>query len=303
MGSVRRLGRLAAQLLRAPDAVATGAAEAAAAEEPADDAPVLSPQQRQHFAKQGYVVVRGAVAPPLCDAVAREMFEFVGAHPDEPGSWYSERPPGSTRFPVAANENTMLNMYHTQAMWDVRTSRRIWRAMAELWGTPKLWASVDTCDLKPPMTPAHPEWGRPLHLHTDLPADVIAAWQSGERQETLTQRLQGVVYLADTDEDGGGFRCIPGFLPPVIDEWFAAQQQAKAAAATAEPAAAAAAAFDFETVGETTPYRAKTIAAKKGDMVIWNSYLPHGSGVNSSQRPRLCQCEPSIPILDDTAML
>ena len=70
----------------------------------------------------------------------------------------------------------MLNMYHTQAMWDARTQPRIHAAMAELWGTAALWVSIDTCDLKPPGDEQHPTWGRPLHLHCDLPADLMQSW-------------------------------------------------------------------------------------------------------------------------------
>ena len=28
-------------------------------------------------------------------------------------------------------------------------------------------------------------------------------------------------------------------------------------------------------------------ATKKGDLIVWNNLLPHGSGINTSERPRL----------------
>jgi len=59
-------------------------------------------------------------------------------------------------------------MWHTQGMWDLRTSPWIHRAMSQLWGTEELWCSIDTCDLKPPASPQFPGWGAALGLHCDL---------------------------------------------------------------------------------------------------------------------------------------
>ena len=58
--------------------------------------------------------------------------------------------------------------------------------------------------------------------------------------------------------------------------------------------------FDFEMVPEMTEFQARTIAARRGDMVIWSSYLPHGSGKNTDDTCRLCQCahasrSPALP--------
>jgi hypothetical protein len=78
------------------------------------------------------VVLEGPVPAAVYDAVARDMFHYVGASPANPASWYTERPAGKTRFGVPTSENSMLNMWHTQSMWDLRTQPRIHAAMAEL---------------------------------------------------------------------------------------------------------------------------------------------------------------------------
>lgn len=269
----RRVAALNAHLVPSPMSSPPAAVESTA---------VFTAAERQQFESEGMVILRGAVPPEICDAVAAEMFAFVGQDSSSPASWYRERPVGARRFTtVSSCDNTMLNMWGTQAMWDLRTQERIHRGMSELWGTEKLWVSIDTCDLKPPKTIAQPEWVKPLQLHTDLPEELITAWKRGELEPAqLAPRIQGVVYLADTRENGGGFRCMPGFLPPLTDEWFASRDGAEC---------------DFETIESSTSFTARTVSANKGDMVIWNSYLPHGSGVNTAASPRMCQYVSMFP--------
>ena len=91
-----------------------------------------------------------------------------------------------------------------------------------------------------------------------------------------------MIYLADTSETGGGFRCVPGFLPGVAaaDEWMRRR---------------AAGAVDFDALPETSDFKPRTIAARRGDMVIWNSYMPHGSGENTDRAPRVCQYATMFP--------
>ena len=46
-------------------------------------------------------------------------------------------------------------------------------------------------------------------------------------------------------------------------------------------------ALDFNRVPEQTDFAVESIAAEAGDMVVWNSYLPHGNGDNHEASCRL----------------
>jgi hypothetical protein len=285
--ATRRLASLAQQLrppqhaaLRtlSPSPTAT-AADAAAADDDDDDDGTLPASSVAEFERQGFLVIPNAVPRELCERVAAEMFAHAGMDRADSASWHSYRCAGVTRMLTEADgSNTMLNMWHTQGMWDLRTSPRIHRAMSQLWGTEELWCSIDTCDLKPPASPQFPGWGAALGLHCDLPPEFLRAPGGAHRN----RRIQGQVYLADTSELGGGFRCIPGFVPPHFDEWVASQ-----------PAGAP---LDFSRVPEQMPeFQVQSVAAKQGDLLVWNSYLPHGNGDNYEPTCRLCQYVTMFP--------
>ena len=105
-------------------------------------------------------------------------------------------------------------------MWDVRQHPRVYQAFRELWGTPRLTVSIDTADMKPPRRADLEGWGAPLRLHMDLDDAFLAAGplapprvseDGGGALWNRARCAQGVLQLAETTADGGGFRCLPGF--------------------------------------------------------------------------------------------
>ncbi|MBE1160902.1 phytanoyl-CoA dioxygenase family protein [Dyella acidiphila] len=139
-----------------------------------------------------------------------------------------------------------------------RRSARIHKAHAQLWGREDLWVTVDQVGLNPP---ERQNWMFPgPHLHWDA---TLA--------EPHCLELQGILYLADVAEDQGAFSCVPGFHR-TLKEWLQSVPVGQSVQ---------------EYAGRTltmTP-----IAAKRGDMIIWNHLLPHGSSPNRAQRPRVVQ--------------
>jgi len=83
--------------------------------------------------------------------------------------------------------------------------------------------------------------------------------------------VQGILYLADVDEEQGAFSCVPGFHK-TLKGWL------DGLALGVEPRA--------EALRTLTM---KPIAAKRGDMVLWHASLPHGSSPNRGMRPRVAQ--------------
>jgi hypothetical protein len=144
------------------------------------------------------------------------------------------------------------------AMVANRRSPRITKAFSQLWGGEDLWPIVDQGGLNPP---ERENWKFPgPHLHWDT--TLAPPHDFG---------VQGILYLADTAEDQGAFCCVTGFHKSLPD-WL-----------NALPANVDARKEALRTL------RAKPIAAKRGDLVLWHHLLPHSSSPNRGVRPRVVQ--------------
>jgi hypothetical protein len=226
---------------------------------------VLSENDRRFFDENGYVVVHEAVPTENLQAVIDGAFDFLGMDPKKPDDWY--RPPLRT--------NGMVEMYQHQAMWDNRQYPRLHAAFADLFGHEKLWVSFDRVNLKPPRHPDHPEYDFKGFMHWD--ADVTHA-------ATAPFAVQGVLYLADTPEDMGGFQCAPGHHK-VVKEW----------AKTMTPGSKA--------QPNMSDVPVVPIPGRAGDLLIWNRLLYHGNGHNLSDMPRLAQYLTMFPAPDGEEFL
>ena len=212
---------------------------------------VLSPDELEHFETEGYVVLRQAVPPGQVAAAVDAIWQFLDMDRHDPDDWY--RPPHGP--------SGLVELYQHQAFWDNRQSPRLYRAFCQLWKTDKLWISLDRASLKLPQSPRHPDWTWPSFMHWDLDLD-----------ETPVQfGVQGVLCLSDTTVEQGGFHCIPGMHREVL-EWSRIPPQQR------HPQV-----LPFE------PGRMRAIPAKAGDFIFWHRALPHGNGINRTDRPRIAQ--------------
>ncbi len=84
--------------------------------------------------------------------------------------------------------------------------------------------------------------------------------------------MQGVLALTDTDENMGGFQCVPE-LYQELEQWLARRPEEQRASRSPD----------------VTGYTITRVPVRAGDMVIWRNLLPHGNGQNLSHRPRLAQ--------------
>jgi len=219
--------------------------------ETSSDESVLSPEDLEHFETQGYVTVPRAVPDEQVSAAVDAIWEFLGMDQNDPDDWY--RPPHSP--------NGLVELYQHQAFWNNRQSPRIYRAFCQLWKTDKLWVSLDRASLKLPLSAKHPDWKWPSFMHWDLDLD-----------ETPVQfGVQGVLCLSDTTVDQGGFHCIPSMHREVL-EWSKVPPEQR------DPKV-----LPFESS------RVRAIPARAGDVIIWHRALPHGSGINRTDRPRIAQ--------------
>src|SRR5579883_1372443 len=215
---------------------------------------ILTTEDRAFFDENGYILVRDVVPKEACDRVVEATFAFLGMDPNSPEDWYRDPLP----------RGGMVEFYQHQTLWDTRQNPKLHQVFSEIYGTEKLWVTMDRVGLKPPRHPAHPEYDHKGFVH----------WDVDTNNPPKDLRVQGVLYLADTDANMGGFVCVPGFFNnrEKLEAWRATQAPDRN---PRQP--------------DLTGLEVVPIPGKKGDLVIWNTLLAHGNGHNVSDRPRLAQ--------------
>ncbi|MCE9589929.1 MAG: phytanoyl-CoA dioxygenase family protein [Planctomycetes bacterium] len=223
---------------------------------------MLTPEQIAFFHEQGYIHVPGLIPRENCAAVVDAIFEFLNLSPDRPDEWYNSA--------LKPGYGGMVEMYHHPSMWVNRQLPEVYEVFRAIMGTDKLVVTLDRVSMKPPVSSkSNPDWTEKSFVHLDAdPTDPRWATEYG---------VQGVVYLTDTDESMGGFHCVPGFHRKHT-EWLRTPKDRR----SEKPP-------DFSGIVPTP------IPGKAGDMVIWDFMLPHGNGVNHSNRPRFAQYITMLP--------
>jgi len=210
---------------------------------------LLSPADRAFWEENGYVIIRNAVPQENVDAVVNAIWDFLEVDRNDQEAWY--------HAPVS--RAGMLEMYHHQALWNNRQHPTVYQAFADIWQTDELWVSFDRANMNPPAR--KPDWDYEGMYHWDLDTSL----------DPLPFMVQGVLYLADTPADGGGFQCTPG-MHRQFPEWVKTQP------ADRHPRQPDPRGLDIQT-----------IPGNAGDLLIWHSMLPHGNSRNHSTTPRLAQ--------------
>ncbi len=217
---------------------------------------VLSADDLEFWHEFGYVIVPEAAPPSNLKAVVDAIWQFQDMQPDDPDTWdqTSARRNGMPEL----NGSGMVEMYHHPSMWANRQLPRIHGAFADIWGTEKLWVTIDRVNLNVPNRSGFEFAG---FIHWDIDTSV----------DPLPFDVQGVLSLTDTPPGQGGFQCVAG-MPKRLKEWIAIQH------ADRDPHRP-----------DLTGLTVTSVETKAGDLLIWNSQLPHGVSPNRSDRPRLAQ--------------
>jgi len=209
---------------------------------------------RRQLEERGYVVVPNVIPRENLEALVADIWKHTGAMPDERESWYQ---------PERIRYAGMIEMYHYQSMWNNRQHPNVHRVFSDIFGTEKLWVSLDRANLKPPADVRYPDYNPTGFIHWDT--DI-------EKNPTIPFQVQGVLALTDTDENMGGFICVPELYQDLPERFASLSEDQKA---NRKP--------------DLTGYSVTKVPAKAGDMIIWHVLLPHGNGYNDSDRPRLAQ--------------
>jgi hypothetical protein len=231
---------------------------------------VLSEADWRFWIENGYVIIKSAVPREQAERFANYLWEYEGKDPDNIDSWY-QRP--NVKMQMTELNNTgMVEIYNHQYQWDNRQYPKVHQAFADIWGTEKLWVTIDRANLNFPIRPGFEYKG---FIHWDYDP------------ETKPQNVQGVLALADqNDEQMGGFQCIPELFR-TYDTWKLTQPEDR---------------DHFKP--DTTGFEMVKVKLEAGDLLIFNSLLPHGIRPNTSNnKVRIAQYIAMMPAQEDNEEL
>ena len=144
----------------------------------------LTLAQRASWEHDGFLIVPNVINASVAAAAASAIRTFVGANDSELASWYAntldiyeDRTPSGAR--PHHGPCGMVNLCHHQAIWTLRQEPKLHGVFADLYGTRRLYVTIDRQHFKPPQNPAYPAWSDAGAVHTGLHWDVDtrrAAW-------------------------------------------------------------------------------------------------------------------------------
>ena len=210
---------------------------------------VLTADDLDFWNENGYIVVRNAITRKQAADTADAIWQHLGASPADPATWYK---------PHEDMRGLMVTFYHHPTLEANRKSPRIRRAYEQVYGTTDIRRNMDKVSFNPPENHNYAFMGSPLHWDTSL-------------QLPIPFRLQGLLYLTDTDAVNGAFHCVPGFHNSIGD-WMAGLPE------NVDPRS--------EAIATLEPI---PVTGNAGDFVIWHQALPHCATANKGNTPRLVQ--------------
>ncbi len=229
---------------------------------------VLSEEDWTFWVENGFIVIKNAVPKENAQRLADFLWEFEEKDPKDPETWYA--PPRAEMRMKELGNSGMVEVYNHQYLWDNRQMQRVYDAFVDIWGTEKLWVTIDRCNLNFPVRPEYPFKG---FIHWDYDP------------ETRPQNVQGVLALADQmDENMGGFQCIPELFR-TYDIWKLTQPEDR---------------NRFQP--DTSAFEGQFVKVKMeaGDLLIFNSTQPHGIRPNlTKDKVRIAQYISMMPAEED----
>ncbi len=156
--------------------------------------------------------------------------------------------------------NFSAPIWNHQLQWDVRQHPRMYEAFAAVWGKRELMVGLEGIGFKPPVDVAATRAAAALPLHWDRdPRDPAPAYA-------------GVLYLTDVSPEQGAFCGVPGIFGD-LHGWLERHPE-----------------FDMadEDV-DLEGHELVPVPGRAGDLVVFDSRLPHGNVENRAETPRVVQ--------------
>ena len=233
---------------------------------------VLSLDDWNFWLNNGYVVVKNAISRSQAKKTADFLWEFEEKDSNKPKEWCT-----SPRAKMQMKElqgTGMVEVYNHQYLWENRQTVRVYNAFVDIWGTEKLWSTIDRANLNLPIQPGFEHKG---FIHWDYDP------------ETKPQNVQGVLALSDQiDPEMGGFQCIP-WLFRNYDSWKLSQPKER---------------DRFQPNTKDLKKYIIKVPLEAGDLLIFNSLEPHGIRPNNSiDKVRIAQYISMMPADENNLFL
>jgi hypothetical protein len=231
---------------------------------------VLTEDDWNFWIANGYIVVKKAVPREKALATADFLWEFEEKDPNNPETWYTQ---ARAEMQMKELTNTgMVEVYNNQYLWNNRMTQKVYDAFVDIWGTEKLWVTIDRANLNFPIRPGFEYKG---FIHWDYDP------------ETKPVNVQGVLALADQmDENMGGFQCVPELFRS-YDHWKMGQPENR---------------DRFKP--DITGFDLVKVTMEAGDLLIFNSLQPHGIRPNNSKdKVRIAQYISMMPAEENNESL
>lgn len=225
---------------------------------------VLTEKDWSFWIHNGYVIIKNVIPKEQAKITANLIWEFDEKDPTDSKTWYT--PPRAKMQMKELEGAGMVEIYNHQYLWDNRQTQKVYDSFVDVWGTEKLWVSIDRANLNFPQRAGHHNKG---FIHWDYDP------------ETKPQNVQGVLALEDqTDEKIGGFQCIP-WLYRNYDIWKTTQPSDR---------------DRFHPDITHLKDKIVKVSMEAGDLLIFNSTQPHGIRPNRSKdKVRIAQYISMMP--------
>ena len=214
--------------------------------------------------KFGVVVGVNVVSPERCAATVARMGELMlGASDgkcdlDRPETW-ENMPVDDAGVPIASRG--FFEVYHDDAIAQLRQSVRVYLHYVLIWGRADLWTTFDRLGIK---LPGHGE-SKALPLHVDQNPNVHPDFRT----------VQGVLALADCPRERGTFVGIPGSKAFFHRYGPMAKNQGEYVELDTSDA-----------VMRPVVDRAQEFPLRAGSLVSWDSRTTHANSANVSDKTR-----------------
>jgi len=234
---------------------------------------VLSAEDWEHWTTWGYVVIPNAIPAAHVERLKALLWEFQDMDPDDPSTWTVGDRRAHEMEELAGSG--MVEIYNHQYLWETRQTPRIYNAFVDIWDREDLWVTIDRANLNTPDPDAD-------STDEDPAVDGFIHWDVDTSADPLPINVQGVLALTDASSEVGGFQCVPELFRD-LEAWIAAQP------ADRDP-----------FYPDLTGFEPTHVPMEAGDLVIFNSLLPHGIRPNTSEdQARLAQYVSMYPANED----
>ncbi len=217
---------------------------------------VLDENDLKFFETNGYLILKNAAPEKECLEAQNAIYNFLNTSDSDKEGWYKQHP---------GKRGLMLTFSRHKALDKVRNSIRLKKAYEQLYGTKKIYKTIDKVSFNPPETNSYKFEGEHQHLDVSL-------------GEEIKFTLQGLIYLSHCSANDGPFMCVPGFHTK-INNWINDQKPD----------------INIRAIIPKISGAIK-VCGNMGDAVIWHQGLPHCASPNKGNLPRMVQYVTYRPI-------